>query len=306
MTPSGTQCPYCGGIALKHFSAFAQDAPDPSLSKVSITECNTCVAAWQWPFHRTTEESAAEFDTAYTAQIEESYFDPSKRAAIGKLQQQFISKYSVNPGKLLDVGCGDGCFANIMASHGWDVTGLDPALPLSTTHSNQLDAAKLIRGTFSDLPDDKFYDVITLWDVVEHVENPLALITEVASRLAPGGLLVVETGNYQSEGRITAGERWWNYQLDHRWYLAPPQLKQMMAHAGLSDFHLAGQVLRPWWKGEPGMRRPRFFALIKSIVKDIFHASKALQIHRQLSDGHNAWVTWGGLEIMTITGRRTT
>lgn len=305
MTPSGSQCPFCQGSALKRFTAHAHDAPELSLRKVNITECTQCVAAWQWPFHRTPEESAAEFETAYTTQIEESYFDPAKRTAIGELQQQFVAAHTARPGKLLDIGCGDGCFARIMASHGWEVTGLDPALPSSALQSSQSDTAKLIRGTFSDLPEHEQYDVITVWDVVEHVENPFGLITEIASRIAPGGLLVVETGNYQSAGRITAGSHWWNYQLDHRWYLAPSQLKQMLFRVGLSDLRLADRVLRPWWKGQVAMSRPHLFSLAKSIIKHPFHAPKTLQTHLQLVEGYSAWGAWGGLEIMTVTGRRT-
>lgn len=300
MNASGSKCPFCGGGELRHLSAQPYDTTSPPVGKVSITECTNCVTAWQWPFQRSIEESVSEFDAAYTTQTKESYFDPVKRAAIGDLQRQFVAANTAGPGKLLDIGCGDGCFAKIMANHGWQVTGLDPALPLSIESG----AIKAIRGTFSDLPSNEYYDVITIWDVVEHVENPLGLITEATRRLAPNGLLVIETGNYQSSGRITAGENWWNYQLDHRWYLAPLQLKQMMISAGLAEIHLADRVLRPWWKGQMAMPPPRLIDQLKSLVKKPLHAMKTLSCYRQLAEGNRVWGAWGGLEIMTMTGRR--
>ncbi len=300
MKVSGSLCPFCEGSALRHFTATPYDATGQSAGKVSITECTNCIAAWQWPFQRTTEESVSVFEAAYATRAEESYFDPAKRVAIGELHRQFVSANAVGSGKLLDVGCGDGCFAKIMANHGWQVTGLDPALPLSTESGT----VSFIQGTFSDLSKkNEYYDVITLWDVVEHVENPLALIVEATHWLAPNGLVVIETGNYQSVGRITAGGKWWNYQLDHRWYLAPPQLKEMMANAGLTDIHLADRVLRPWWKGHKEIPQPRLFRLVKAILKNPSDCIGAFRRHRQLVAGHKQWKEWGGLEIMTMIGR---
>ena len=45
---------------------------------------------------------------------------------------------------------------------------------------------------------DATYDIVTLWDVIEHVEDPLGLLISAMAHLRPGGWLVVETGNYQS------------------------------------------------------------------------------------------------------------
>ena len=65
------------------------------------------------------------------------------------------------------------------------------------------------------------FDLITLMDVIEHVEKPDPLIVEAAARLAPSGVLVAETGNYQSAGRVQSQGAWWNDQVDHRWCLTP-------------------------------------------------------------------------------------
>lgn len=266
-------CPFCGRDTLIHYKVKAHDTNDPETIRVAITQCTFCIAAWQWPLQRTQAESVVAFLGAYEAQAKESYFDPAKRASIAELQREFIVNFALT-GSLLEVGCGDGCFAKIMATHGWRVTGLDPALPSDT----ETETVRLICGTFSALPADEKFDLITLWDVVEHVENPLNLIVEASSWLVPNGLMVIETGNFQSSGRITSSEDWWNYQLDHRWYLSPPQLAQLMTSAGLTDIRLAARVLRPWWKGQMSMSAPSVLNHIKAMVKRPHHIQKSFVI----------------------------
>jgi len=302
MNPSGQQCPFCNSTALKKFSAHASDTAVPC--SVQMVECTSCISAWQWPFHRSEKESISVFDDAYETGAEDSYFDPIKREAIATIQCDFIINQYPRTGKLLDIGCGDGSFARIMANNNWQVTGLDPALPHSVNQQPSACNIQFVRGTIDDISDNELYDVITLWDVVEHLENPQNLIAEAASRLIPGGLLVIETGNYQSAGRITAGYNWWNYQLDHRWYLAPPQLQNLMKESGLCDFRLADRVMRPWWKGRVDIPMPRLVTLIKSIVKRPFCFIDELQRYHKLWVGHTEWKEWGGLEIMTMVGRR--
>lgn len=294
-----SECPFCGCNLLTRYHADAHDTDFPKLNQVAITQCTSCIAAWQWPLQRTPAESVVEFLGAYDAQAKESYFDPTKRASIAQLQREFVMAEVETTGRLLDVGCGDGCFARIMAEQGWDVTGLDPALRCSVEAKN----LRLIRGTFSELPAGERYDAITLWDVIEHVEDPLKLIIEAYKWLAPNGVMIIETGNFQSSGRITEAQAWWNYQLDHRWYLSPPQLAQLMCSAGLADIKLADRVLRPWWKGTMDMPAPSRLNHFKAFVKRPHYFRRVFERYQELLAAYKGWGGWGGMEIMTLTGR---
>ena len=159
-------------------------------------------------------------------------------------------------------------------------------------------------NAIAELPASQAFEVITLMDVIEHVEKPDQLIAEAATRLVPGGVLVVETGNYQSAGRVQSHGAWWNYQLDHRWYFAPPQLRELLNQAGLNSIELADRVLRPWWKGQADMVAPRLSGLVKTIAKAPWRASTALKCHQKLRHGNNKWKGWAGLEIMTMVGTK--
>jgi SAM-dependent methyltransferase len=63
------------------------------------------------------------------------------------------------------------------------------------------------------------YDVITLWDVFEHLHDPEATLTEAARLLRPAGLLVMSTPNLASWDRRLFGKYWIGYELPRHLYL---------------------------------------------------------------------------------------
>jgi SAM-dependent methyltransferase len=301
LNPNDRSCPFCNGVQLCRFLAAAHDAQN---EQVNIVECRTCEAGWQWPLRRSEQQSAIVFENAYAEHNDGSYFDLTKRDAVANCQVDFILEKRAQPGRLLDIGCGDGNFARHMARRGWDVTGLDPALSQGLVENVDLGRLSLQGHAMAELPHDQLFDVITMWDVVEHVEKPDQLIQAAVAYLAPGGILIAETANFQSAGRIDGQDTWWNFQLDHRWYFAPPQLKAIMINAGLDQIELDDKVLRPWWKGQRDMPRPRLRSVVKAIVKQPWRISLILQRHNALLSGHKNWAGWSGLEIMTMTGQK--
>lgn len=101
----------------------------------------------------------------------------------------------------LDVGCGNGSLVTTAAEWGFDVRGLDlrpePVIAL------RREGYKADIGTLTDATE--MVDVLSLCDVIEHVPDPAALIATAASRLYPGGMLIITTPNED-----TAVWRWLN------------------------------------------------------------------------------------------------
>ena len=294
-------CPFCSGSALIRFKAEAYDS---SSNCVNVVECTLCQVGWQWPIQRTETQSAEIFNRSYSEHEDGTYFDIAKREAVATCQREFVEAHRRTPGRLLDIGCGDGTFGKNLAAAGWTVVGLDPALQTKATHRFTSGSLTLRNESIVDMPSDALFDVITLWDVVEHIEKPDQLIADAAARLAPGGILVVETGNYQSAGRLQSKSKWWNFQLDHRWYFAPPQLSALLKNVGLSQIVVADRVLRPSWKGKADALFPRPAGLIKSIIRRPWRAIDLWRSHNALVDGCRRWKGWSGLEIMTLVGRK--
>jgi SAM-dependent methyltransferase len=97
------------------------------------------------------------------------------------------------PGKLLDVGCYTGSFMQVAKRRGWDVFGMelsgwaaDAARKTETgpVYSVPLDRLPVPPGTF---------DVVTFWDVMEHLADPKGFLNDIAKLVKPGGLIGFST-----------------------------------------------------------------------------------------------------------------
>jgi SAM-dependent methyltransferase len=102
-----------------------------------------------------------------------------------------IQKVIPIPGRLLDVGCGYGFFLEEMARRNWQVDGIE----ISAT--GRVYAREKFGLNVSDRPlprsdwQDNCYDVITLFYVIEHLQDPKSLLGEVRRLLRTGGLLLL-------------------------------------------------------------------------------------------------------------------
>ena len=88
-------------------------------------------------------------------------------------------------GRLVDVGCGFGHFVGWATAHGWDAWGVDD----DGWARERTEVPGRIVASLDDL--DGMFDVATLWDVLEHVEAPIAFLTDLGRRVKPGGRVVV-------------------------------------------------------------------------------------------------------------------
>ena len=162
---NGSVCPFCNGDRLARYQAIAYDAAP------NIIECRSCQSGWQWPLQRTEAQSEQVFNQAYATGEEGTYFDLDKRNSVVSCQREFIETYIRIPGRLLDIGCGDGTFVRNMAQAGWYAVGLDAAIRVPVVENCSAGYLNLKGDFVADLPAEDTFDLITLWDVVEHVEK---------------------------------------------------------------------------------------------------------------------------------------
>ena len=94
-------------------------------------------------------------------------------------------------GKLLDVGCGSGHFLQAAGRMGFEVTGIEPAEVLGAYASDVL-GLSVYRDDFQNvqLPFEGF-DVITAWDVIEHVADPYTFLRRCGQWLRPEGIMAL-------------------------------------------------------------------------------------------------------------------
>ena len=297
MRLQGEECPQCAARVVRSFNAYTHDTAAPTA--ITVMSCKACGLGWQWPVENSSNAGRDMFESKYarTLSSHNRYYDPEYKKQIAVLQKDFIQAHCVCPGRLLDIGCGAGIFVDEMAGSGWNATGVDPAAHASGS-------ARLIRGTLNDLPSASEFDAITLWDVIEHVEDPAQLVRDCHARLAPGGYIFLETGNYQSSVRIASGADWWCYQKDHRWYFHPASIDRLLKEAGFSDLELCQRVLRPHWHGSPGYAGPSRAELVRQLARRPWSpfapVSKFLELRKAARD----WPQWSNLDIFSMAARK--
>jgi len=304
MDANSTNCPLCMSADVAAFSAIPHDVPQGNV-RLSLKECLDCGLAWQFPRYRTVEQSVERHSNVYEAQKEGSYYDPEKRRAVAVVELDFVESFFGAPATLLDVGAGDGAFIAHAASRGWKCIGVDPSARqdprLAVSGSG---AFELVHGTLSDLDSDQKFDAITMWDVIEHLDDPEEVLRAAAPLLKDSGVFVVETGNFQSVERIMSGPNWWAYAADHRWYFTPPSIAQLLRRVGLEHCVMAKTVLRPGWRGSHSYNVPSLSRRLKRLVRNPLLLMKTVEQSKLLTVAGRDWMEWGGLGIFTIAASR--
>lgn len=153
--------------------------------------------------------------------------DPDQRIARFRDQIEQINLRQ-RPGRLLDVGCGDGYFMLGMQRRGWEVRGIELNEGAAAFARDRL-GLDVVAGDEREVEWQGPYDCITLMGVIEDVDDPNEMLERCFGNLSPGGLLVVQTHNIESwEARLFKGH-WFNVEAPrHVWHFAPATLRRLV------------------------------------------------------------------------------
>ncbi|MCI0519616.1 MAG: class I SAM-dependent methyltransferase [Chloroflexi bacterium] len=127
-------------------------------------------------------------------------------------------------GRLLEVGCGTGLFLEEAQRSGrWQLAGVEPG-DRAAEYANERLGIPIHHGRFAEvnLPLD-FYDVIVMWNVLEHLDHPIQDLRYAHSLLKEGGWLVFSVPNLESWEARVFGPYWLGWELPRHLYLFPRQ-----------------------------------------------------------------------------------
>ncbi len=140
------------------------------------------------------------YETRHTYYFENAVANPGAGVDNANLDEfrdalRMLGELNGGRGRLLDVGCAIGIFLAIAQNAGWQVAGVDVS-EYAVRRAREMFSVDARHGALDQagFPDGHF-DVVTMWDVIEHVEDPVALLRDAARVLKPGGLLLVNTPN---------------------------------------------------------------------------------------------------------------
>jgi 2-polyprenyl-3-methyl-5-hydroxy-6-metoxy-1,4-benzoquinol methylase len=143
-------------------------------------------------------------------------------------------------GRLLDVGCGLGFFLERAAARGWDAYGCEPSPSWAARARDRVGGSRVHTGppAHGMFAADRF-DLITAWDVLEHVYDPIPFLRTLAGLLTDAGRLFIRTPNLAwirptYAVRRTLGEKIELGPLNHVVYYDAATLRRALGRAGLA------------------------------------------------------------------------
>ena len=160
--------------------------------------------------------------------IDKVYQNVRKRTLKKKLA--LINSFGSSEKKLLDVGSGTGDFLSICEKNGWSVLGVEP-----NKEARTIAESKKVKShrDISFIKENNF-DVITLWHVLEHLENLFEYVDILKEKLKPSGTLIIAVPNYKSFDANHYKEFWAAFDVPrHLWHFSQDSIKKIFSNVSM-------------------------------------------------------------------------
>lgn len=224
-------CLSCGN---QHFEKWG------SQNGFDIIMCKCCQMGYTWPLPTEEQLRGTNVDT-YTIEnrlaayrSNKSHFEQRYRNDLRR-----ISKFT-GTGRLLDIGCNLGLFVKAAVNAGYRAEGIELNAACAE-YARNTTGIIVFEGLLekANFPTHSF-DIVTLFDVLEHVRNPMVLLQEIRRILRPNGILVLQMPNIRSFMATLMRNQWpWLCPPDHVFHFSPQSLRNILLKSG---FRLEIQV----------------------------------------------------------------
>lgn len=214
------------GVAVDTFGSSRKRA-----GVVHVARCAECGLGWQSPM-----PTAEALNEIYRS-MEDKHrlLEVSRWERPARRYLRLLSRHAGGVrGRLLDVGCSTGVFLAESLRHGWDATGIEPSAWLASHAQARLGARVLQTTLEAAVFDDQSFTAVTLWDVLEHMTDPVGALRKVIRLLRPGGIVGVNVPNIDSLPSRFLGTHWPMVLPEHTFYFAPRSLRRLFERSGLS------------------------------------------------------------------------
>ena len=221
--------------------------------KLAIVRCASCGLEQLDPVP-TPSQLQAIYDASYfccESPLQGGYENyTADEPQIRKTFMRRLQQAGVKPGErgtALDIGCATGIFLDVLRSSGWHAQGIElspDAAKQATKRGFQVQQGDWRSVSF---PDGSF-DLISLWDVIEHIPEPMAVLHQCHRWLAPGGTLLISTPDVSAWLARLLGPWWLGYRSagEHVLFLGRRTMSQFLEQSGfeVSRIQSIGKYMR--------------------------------------------------------------
>ena len=271
-------CPICGSTS---FAVIRQAQYPENLTKESLlsiyhasgdhslmdqlVSCGECKLVYLNP--RVSKEIAL---SSYTNAVDPRFVRQNEarirtfKRTLSKLARRYAIPASKET-RVLDIGCAGGAFVKAAVDFGLTATGIEPSAWMCEFGKKQY-GLDLRQGVLEDFHlEAESFDVVTLWDVLEHVYTPIEVLNECHRLLKPGGLLIVNYPDYASVARKVLGWKWPFFLSVHLFYFTPSTIRALLSKCKLEVLEV-----KPFFQtlelGYVVERASPYFSVFKSVA----------------------------------------
>lgn len=222
-------CPICGSEKCDFFC---------KKNEYNLYTCQSCQAGFVWPLP---DNSADIYEASYfngglkketSSKFGYTDYEEDKKAMetvfLNYLEE--ISKLTAGR-NIIDVGAATGYFLDLARRSGWKTNGVEISVYAAKIVGEK--GHKIFLGSLEKLNIAEKYDVVTMWDVLEHLVSPKEYLKSIYNILNSEGLLVINTVDRSSFWAKILGKRWQAIvPPEHLFYYSPKSLSKLLEQTG--------------------------------------------------------------------------
>jgi len=233
---------YPPDLTLNRFKEIYRSSSDTKLFD-QLVVCTNCDLAYLNP--RARGDLILE---GYSEAVDHTFIkqNPLRIRTFKSTFRKVIEKLKITPNKnsrILDIGCAGGAFPKAAQELGFDVIGIEPSAWMCDFARNEYNLdirqGSLLEQKFSP----QSFDIITLWDVLEHVTHPSQILERVHTLLKKDGALILTFPNYNSFMAKLLKSNWPFLLNVHLFYFTPKTIRSQLQKTGFQVL-----TIKPYWQ----------------------------------------------------------
>ena len=218
-------CPVCSAPQADLLYSHARDYITKDVFQVA--HCTQCTVAWTHPI-------PADLDPYYPRSYRR--YNSVIIAILKFLYRRRAwrwSKLFPKAGSALELGCGDGFMLNALRSYEWSVCGTERTEEMAAFARQHFGLTVFVEGGQA-LPTEQRYDLVVMFQVLEHLSEPLSQLKRACSLLSPNGRLIIGVPNFASWQASYGKEGWFHLDVPrHLLHYSPASLRAAAESSGL-------------------------------------------------------------------------